>query len=138
MLVALLAATCGHEAVAAVSISNNGMAYSSRGVGSSVRVTKTASVAALRHARPVMRLPTEPQAVAPPQLPSPPLLYATAFLQSSCFGMISQALPAALMRQAGAAGTVVAAASTLGKLMSAASLAELCLAGTLGQVKSTS
>jgi len=52
--------------------------------------------------------------------------------------MISQALPAALMRQAGAAGTVVAAASTLGKLMSAASLAELCLAGTLGQVKSTS
>jgi DHA1 family tetracycline resistance protein-like MFS transporter len=68
-----------------------------------------------------------------PHLPPQPLLLTTAFLQSSCFGVISAALPAALMRQAGAASNI-AAATTLGKLTSAASAAELCLSGTFGQL----
>jgi DHA1 family tetracycline resistance protein-like MFS transporter len=67
------------------------------------------------------------------QLPPQPLLLTTAFLQSSCFGVISQALPAALMLQTGAARNI-AAATTLGKLTSAASAAELCLSGTFGQL----
>lgn len=89
------------------------------------------------HRLPASRVRPQPRmsvsAQRSPQLPSQPLLLTTAFLQSSCFGVISQALPAALMRQTGAASNI-AAAATLGKLTSAASAAELCLSGTFGQL----
>lgn len=64
------------------------------------------------------------------RVPDERLLLGAAFLQSSCFGVIAQALPTALMQQQGLAS----AAMTLGQLASASAAAELCLSGTFGKI----
>ena len=62
--------------------------------------------------------------------PNQRMLLGAAFLQSSCFGVIAQALPSAIMQQQGLAS----AAMTLGQLASASACAELLLSGTFGKI----
>ena len=74
--------------------------------------------------------PPPPTAAAEcPQHP-PAVLFAVAFLMSGCFGVISQALPAALMQAVGSAR----AATTTGYLLSLAGLVEVCLSNSFGRL----
>ena len=58
------------------------------------------------------------------------IVFAVAFLMSGCFGVIAQALPAALMRS----GSSANAATTLGTLGSVSALVEVMLSNSFGKV----
>ena len=58
------------------------------------------------------------------------VVFAVAFLMSGCFGVIAQALPAALMRS----GSSANAATTLGTLGSVSALVEVMLSNSFGKV----
>jgi len=82
--------------------------------------------------------PTPAPTPAPTPVPEPPeaLLLLLAGLQSSCFGVISQALPAALLAAGAASGgnEAVRTATILGQLASASAAGELLLSGTFGKL----
>ena len=58
------------------------------------------------------------------------VVFAVAFLMSGCFGVIAQALPAALMRS----GSSANAATTLGTLGSVSALVEVMLSNSFGKI----
>ena len=58
------------------------------------------------------------------------VVFAVAFLMSACFGVIAQALPAALMRS----GSSANAATTLGTLGSVSALVEVMLSNSFGKI----
>ena len=79
----------------------------------------------------------ESELVADELLPQPPstlLLCTTVALQVSCFGVIAQALPVALMDPAIGGHSSVSAAKVLGTLASASALVELLVSGFFGRL----
>ena len=82
-------------------------------------------------------VPQEESLVADELSPKPPstlLLCTTVALQVSCFGVIAQALPVALMDPAIGGHSSVSAAKVLGTLASASALVELLVSGFFGRL----